>query len=270
MTEWKSLAAALVKAQLAAEAVGKDKANAFHKYKYASAEAMLAEGREALASAGLALMQLGWSVSDSLGKLHVKYMLLHDSGEHLTWTTETSIIPDKGRPQDKAEAAALTYSIAYTIRGLLLLPRVDDQASVDARDDRHHEPRRAPARSVPHDDDGVVLDGPMPFTAGAPSPQIVAAIHAAAEADMPRVLAWLSANREELMPEDLELYKAELAKRAARVRAAKAKSSPREDIAPPDAEDAAARAAIASKPLTDAEKAALSAQPQREPGDDDE
>jgi hypothetical protein len=248
----KALAAALVKAQLAAEAVGKDKANAFHKYKYASAEAMLAEGREAITGAGLALFQLGWVVSADLAKMTVHYLLLeHTSGENVSWDAETSIIPDKGRPQDKAEAAALTYSIAYTIRGLLLLPRVDESASVDTRDDSRHGRRPAGhdrqrlTRATP---DGEVLDGPMPFTHEAPSPQVVAAIKAAKESDMRAVIAWVQANREDLHPDDYELYRTTIKARA-----------PKRPEPPPLDADAATKAAAEAHPLTAEEQAALDA-----------
>ena len=55
---------------------------------------------------------------------------------------ETPIIPDKGRPMDKAVATARTYALGYMLRDLLLLPRVEPSADVDARDDRGHEPKR--------------------------------------------------------------------------------------------------------------------------------
>jgi len=251
----KALAAALVKAQLAAEAVGKDKANAFHKYRYASAEAMLAEGREALATCGLALFQKGWSVSPDKAMMSVQYMLIHDSGDTLEWNAETSIIPDKGRPQDKAEAAALTYSIAYTIRGLLLLPRVDEQASVDARDDRNHEPRRGPPVAVrrpyvsqtPHDSDGVVL-GPMQLTEHAAAEQVLAAIHDCPQDQLAAVGKWIAAHGENYFPEDLASFREAFAIRRNPVRPVERPAA--------DPTDDAIRA---PRPLTTEEQAALDA-----------
>src|SRR5258707_6928030 len=55
--------------------------------------------------------------------------------------SETPIVEDKSRPMDKAVATALTYNLGYTLRGLLLLPRVEDE--VDQRDDRKYEPTPA-------------------------------------------------------------------------------------------------------------------------------
>lgn len=141
-----SLASALVQATQHAQSVSKDGKNAFHGYRYASAEAIIAEAREALTAAGLTLAALGWSVTppagDFPGHLTVSYRLFHVSGETLDLEPcSTAIIPEKGRPYDKAEATALTYSLGYVLRGLLLLPRVDEEP--DKRDDRGTPPHGA-------------------------------------------------------------------------------------------------------------------------------
>lgn len=130
------LAKALVNAQQSAQAVHKDSRNEWHKYAYASAEAIISEARTALSCAGLALLPVSWSVVDG-ARVRVKYRLVHISGESMDLDTETSVVPEKGRPQDKAEACALTYSLSYLLRGLLLLPRVEDEP--DRRDDRPSE-----------------------------------------------------------------------------------------------------------------------------------
>lgn len=136
---------ALVQAQQSAQAVHKSSVNAFHHYKYSSAEAIIAEAREALSSAGLALLTTGWTpyaVGDSPG-ISVHYLLVHVSGESIQFSPcITAVVPDKGRPLDKAQATALTYSLGYFLRGLLLLPRVEEE--VDQRDDRPKEDK-APA-----------------------------------------------------------------------------------------------------------------------------
>jgi lysozyme len=51
------------------------------------------------------------------------------------------------RPLDKAVATAMTYNLGYFLRGLLLLPRVEEGTDVDQRDDRTHEPKQV--RKVP-------------------------------------------------------------------------------------------------------------------------
>lgn len=152
----KTLGAALVIAQRYARGVEKDSKNQYHQYKYASAEAIIEEAREALSHAGIAASQTGWRVVESndpakCAKLIVDYLVEHDaSGEKRTCTTETSIVPEKGRPQDKAEATALTYSLGYFLRGLLLLPRVEEGSQVDERrDSPATRPRKGPANDGP-------------------------------------------------------------------------------------------------------------------------
>jgi hypothetical protein len=167
------LAKALVEAQKAARAVGKDAANAFHKYKYASAEAIIEEARGALSDAGLALIYLGheptqplmapFSIYDWInegGKVSeamkeefarapwpttpyrvlIRYVLVHESGSTVPFVDNAAVIIEKGRPPDKAESGALTTSLGYVLRGLLLLPRVEEGTDRDQDDDRNHRP----------------------------------------------------------------------------------------------------------------------------------
>ena len=64
-----------------------------------------------------------------------------------------------GRPADKAEAAAVTSDLAYTIRGLLLLTRGLEDGSIDGRDDRQYDRR-------PPENDRPPSDRPAPSRAG--------------------------------------------------------------------------------------------------------
>jgi hypothetical protein len=156
-----TLAAALVDAQSKAQAVEKASTNTFQKYKYASADAMIAEGREALSLSGLTLMSAGWHFSEgkietsdgaAVGRVTISYRLIHKSGHAFDFTSSSFVVPGKGRPADKAEMGAVTENLGYTIRGLLLLPRVDEGASVERRDDRSDtqgaSQRQAPARAA--------------------------------------------------------------------------------------------------------------------------
>lgn len=160
----KAIAAALVAAQATARAVGKDAKNTHHGYQYASAEGIIIEAREALSGAGLALVspwdfvpvmttdpetgQTRPARDGVIGRVVVNHVVIHKDGETYSFTSSTPVIPEKGRPADKAEFASLTANLAYTLRGMLLLPRDDEQASIDARDDRGYtpsEPARQPA-----------------------------------------------------------------------------------------------------------------------------
>jgi hypothetical protein len=132
-----NLSAALVKAQSLVHPIGKDAWNAHHKYKYASAETMLAGAREALNAAGLALSRVAWRIVDGeIPMLVSSFRLDHESGEtrdfvDLPWP----ILEGNGRPFDKAMAGALTTQQAYFVRDLLQMPK-EDENEIDRRNDR--------------------------------------------------------------------------------------------------------------------------------------
>jgi hypothetical protein len=140
-----NLAAAIVKAQRSINNVEKESKH-FQGYQYASSEAVIAEARKALNSAGLAVTAAEWTfapntatVGDESGKtpaghINVTYSLIHESGEERVYHTTTAVIPERGRPLDKAQSTALSYSLGYFLRGLLLIPR-GEADSVDARVD---------------------------------------------------------------------------------------------------------------------------------------
>jgi hypothetical protein len=152
----KSLAAGLRSAQRAAASVTKDARNSHHGYRYASAEAILAEVKEPLAAHGLALMPTAFRVeapSDPLraagvaAMLHSKWVLEHVCGETREIECDWFVVPDRGRPIDKALAAARTASLSYLLRDVLQLPRVEEGTGLD--DDSRDPPveRRGPKRA---------------------------------------------------------------------------------------------------------------------------
>ena len=178
MEKHPNIGAALVAAQAAAEAVEKDSRNAHQGYKYASAEAIIREARAALASAGLAFYRESAAVeweppvvvetrngpkNQRTGLVRATYVLRHGD-EKIVVESETPALAEAGRPEDKAVATALTYSLGYVLRDLLLLPRVEEGTDVDQRDDRERAPVRprtqdrrteAPQRQAARDDGEV-------------------------------------------------------------------------------------------------------------------
>ena len=147
---YKSLAAALVAAQSAAQAVAKSSTNLHHRYKYASAESLIEEARGCLTQAGLAVLPISRQVVAAVAggtELLSTFELIHAaSGESKTLTASMSVQPGNGRPQDKAEAAAATLNLGYFLRDLLLLPREDETTAVDRRDDTRHELASPPVK----------------------------------------------------------------------------------------------------------------------------
>lgn len=149
MSDTKTLASALLAAQKALPSVGKDAKNSFHHYSYVSAEAMIGACRDALHGAGLTVRRAGWKFDGSPegGIVNSTFVLTHGpTGESVSDEIAWICVPEKGRPIDKAMAGALTSSLGYYLRDLLLVPR-EDESEMDRRDDTKYEPRKtAPAR----------------------------------------------------------------------------------------------------------------------------
>lgn len=147
-----SIDGAILLAQQALDKVGKDATNKFHNYNYTSSEGMLAACREALHSAGLIVRRTHWRIDPTIGEfgtLVSDIVVAHPaSGSKLVDNVMWPIVPEKGRPFDKALAGALTTSLNYFLRDLLQVPR--EEETMDTRNDKEYEPRRsAPAPSRP-------------------------------------------------------------------------------------------------------------------------
>lgn len=163
MSEQQTLIQALVAAQAEIAPVGKDGRNQYHNYAYASAEAMLTAGKAALNAHGLALSAMSHRVLRAPTRAHepnvpmerdvlrTRYTLFHVSGESLRFVSDMPIVPEKGRPEDKAVATAKTNDLSYTLRGLLCIPRVEEGTDMNERDDSKYTPpeRRGAPPSAP-------------------------------------------------------------------------------------------------------------------------
>lgn len=194
-----NLCAGLVLAQRAAKAVAKDATNQHFRYRYASSEDVIVAAREALSVGDLALYaeshtlevllpavpgergESGWLVepADPILSVRVRYVLVHSSGEMRLIESSTPLIPEKGRPYDKALAAAKTYDLAYVLRTLLLLPRGEAEADgVDSRDDsawqrgggRQRDDRREPPRQSARAPERAQEQAPVAPPAPTPAP----------------------------------------------------------------------------------------------------
>jgi len=147
-----SIDGAILLAQQALDKVGKDSTNKFHNYNYTSSEGMLSACRSALHSAGLIVRRTHWRIDPSIGEfgtLISDIVVAHPaSGASIVDNVMWPIVPEKGRPLDKALAGALTTSLNYFLRDLLQVPR--EEETMDTRNDKEYEPRRpAPAPSRP-------------------------------------------------------------------------------------------------------------------------
>jgi len=151
-TEVGRLVAALLEAQQAIQGIAKDGENTFHRYRYVSAESMFRETRKVLADAGVSVLPLSTSIRveersiripignrvvegvEGHGILCRRYLVAHRSGQSLEFSQEWPIVPENGRPLDKATGAADTASFSYFLRDLLLIPRVEQGTDLDGDD----------------------------------------------------------------------------------------------------------------------------------------
>lgn len=139
----KEIAAALASARDKCLAAEKDSLNKYHNYRYASAESVISAAKEALCGSGLTIipqrhkLKTQGSGNQAVYFLDRWLVLAHASGDSIPLVIEDwPVIPDKGRPLDKALAIALTSSIAYLLRDLLQMPRVDPDEDMPAREDK--------------------------------------------------------------------------------------------------------------------------------------
>lgn len=158
------LSDALATARDRCKAASKDGYNDFHKYKYASADEVILTAKEALAGTGLAIIPQAQELTVvsagnlSLYALNRTIFLSHSSGEYVPLTIRGwPVVPERGRPLDKAFAVALTTSLSYLLRDLLQMPRGDD-ADMNKRDDTKAQAAPPPAArsETPKADNGLI------------------------------------------------------------------------------------------------------------------
>ena len=146
-----SLNGALLGAQSALKSVGKDAKNSFHGYNYTSSEGMISACRDALHSNGLVVSRTSWRFDAGTGEfgmlISTFVLSFVDTNESVSAESCWFVVPEKGRPIDKALAGALTSSLNYYLRDLLLVPR--EEETMDSRDDTKYEPK-ARTPYVPH------------------------------------------------------------------------------------------------------------------------
>lgn len=132
-----TLAGALALAQAKCLPAKKDSRNTHHGYRYASADAVIAEAKAALRDTGLALIpsEVALNRTESGLELFRRFTLVHLSGQEMQLACAWPVEVEKGRPLDKATAIASTTSLAYMLRDLLMIPRVMPDGDMDSRTD---------------------------------------------------------------------------------------------------------------------------------------
>lgn len=143
-----SIAAKLLKAQSIATEVEKSARNGHHNYFYATADSIVACGKQALIGAGLALVNTGYLVDREKSVVHATFWLVDSEGEEkIELTAEMPFVVGQGRPDDKAVSASLTELRGYLMLGLLQIERVGQEVNdVAGRDDTNYQPNSQPQR----------------------------------------------------------------------------------------------------------------------------
>lgn len=147
------LYAAIARAMGRVKPVGHDAENSYHRYKYTSAEAVIAECGPALAAEQVALIPEAFihePAGEGRWKVETSWLLAHPSGGELRLHRTMVAQEERGRPADKALFVANTTLYAYLLRDLLALARPDSTDDVAGRDDTKYEPqKRAATKASP-------------------------------------------------------------------------------------------------------------------------
>jgi len=141
-TKKKTWGMALLQAQRDILNVSKDSTNEYQRFDYTSAEHMIGEAKKVLNENGLIVFEKEVATEvEGSGLMLIKtvFVVSHpESGDEREFTRDLPACPGKGRPEDKAALGSGTTSLSYFLRGLLLIPRVDEE--VCSRDDTRSNP----------------------------------------------------------------------------------------------------------------------------------
>lgn len=120
-------------------------------YRYATHAAISDRARDAMGSAGLALIQIGWRPIEN-GMIYAEFVLVHEEG---TSSPVFSATMAGGQQKDRAKSisAGLSTMRKYVLAGLLNMGWTDPTEDVDADDPRKKQDQR-PAQNRPTQDDG--------------------------------------------------------------------------------------------------------------------
>jgi len=137
-----ALAAALAKAQGEMKPASMDATNPFYKSRYASLPSLWESIRVPLSANGLSVIQMPLMLAD--GKIGVRTILMHSSGEWISTDTEAGCVPDKTGPQ--ALGVITTYLRRYSLAAMVGQVAEEDD---DAEAVTTHAPAReaAPAKA---------------------------------------------------------------------------------------------------------------------------
>lgn len=156
------LASALVQLKKRMQRVPKSSSNEYHKYDYTSVDTMLAHVRPIMAECGLSLDFVSMSTRERVGLLDpakpdgpvgviydllvTDWLLSHTSGQVRPIHFELPSLPEKGRPEDKAQLTALSHTLRELYR---MIGGVDRDGRHEDDGDSHDTREAVPRRAAP-------------------------------------------------------------------------------------------------------------------------
>lgn len=130
--------------------IEKDSVNDHGKYRYVSAEAMIAKTRQVMVELGLLFVRDEVNLRHAEGVPYIQQVFCLtdvESGESKTISMDLPCPARKGTPEDKAAMAAMTSGLNYAIRDLLMISRGrEDQ--VEQYNDEQYDPAAKPENPV--------------------------------------------------------------------------------------------------------------------------
>lgn len=156
-----ALVKALHRAQKRVTAIGKHSRNDQQKYDYTSSEDMVGICGTALAEEGLVVRRTAYNVGDwseqslrtrngestyIVAPVSMRFTIAHVDGGVMEDVATFPAVQSGGRPADKAVAAALTASLGFYLRDLLMVSRGRDVYDIEARKEDIDEAPWSPQR----------------------------------------------------------------------------------------------------------------------------
>lgn len=164
------IAEGLAIAQAKATTVESDGYNAHHKYYYPTIAAIACKAREAMDAGGLFLTRLSAQLvplpkwlgnTGAAAMVECRYILGHRSGHRLPIIRVSApVIPERGRPLDKATAGAITLAHRYLLAGLFNMGWCDPSEDPDQRNDNGGGGNNRPGRGARQQNRQQAAEGP--------------------------------------------------------------------------------------------------------------
>ncbi len=133
------LATALVKAQAEMPAAKFNATNPFFKSKYADLGSVIETARPVLAKHGLAILQP--VVSSGNGRIGIRTMVIHESGEFISSDVYIPVLDEKGKSLVQSAGSIISYLRRYSLSSTLGIYADEDTDASDEKKEEKAKPK---------------------------------------------------------------------------------------------------------------------------------